>query len=118
MNKDKQKEFQKLAEKARDCRICEAMCDKTAVLSALNGNLYPKILFIAEAPGRRREQCPEVRPVAQLRGEQGDRVEAGSPCRSEEVCDAACQRAAHDAAFHERLRFMNDAGDRGARRWS
>jgi len=52
MKEDKQKEFQKLAEKARNCRICEAMCDKTAVLSELNGNLFPKVLFIAEAPGR------------------------------------------------------------------
>lgn len=52
MTEDKQNEFQKLAEKARNCRICEAMCDKTAVLSELNGNLFPKVLFIAEAPGR------------------------------------------------------------------
>ncbi|MCD9187700.1 MAG: uracil-DNA glycosylase [Pyrinomonadaceae bacterium] len=52
MTEDKQSEFQKLAEKARNCRVCEAMCDKTAVLSELNGNLFPKVLFIAEAPGR------------------------------------------------------------------
>jgi uracil-DNA glycosylase family 4 len=48
----KLKEFLKLAEKARNCRTCEAMCDKTAVLSELNGNLNPKVFFIAEAPGR------------------------------------------------------------------
>lgn len=52
MTEDKQNEFQKLAEKARNCRVCEAMCDKTAVLSEFNGNLFPKVLFIAEAPGR------------------------------------------------------------------
>ena len=52
MTEDKQNEFQKLAEKARNCRVCEAMCDNTAVLSELNGNLFPKVLFIAEAPGR------------------------------------------------------------------
>lgn len=45
-------EFLKLAEKARSCRVCEAMCDKTAVLSELNGNLRPRVFFIAEAPGR------------------------------------------------------------------
>ncbi len=28
------------------------MCDKIAVLSELNGNLDPKVMFIAEAPGR------------------------------------------------------------------
>lgn len=48
----KLKEFQKLAETARKCRICEAMQDKTAVLSELNGNIDPKVFFIAEAPGR------------------------------------------------------------------
>lgn len=55
MNKtprNKLTEFLKLAEKARNCRACEAMCDKTAVLSELNGNINPKVFFIAEAPGR------------------------------------------------------------------
>jgi DNA polymerase len=49
---NKREEFLKLAEKARNCRACEAMCDKTAVLSELNGHLNPKVFFIAEAPGR------------------------------------------------------------------
>ena len=49
---DKRREFLKLAEKARNCRTCEAMCDKTAVLSELNGSINPKVFFIAEAPGR------------------------------------------------------------------
>ena len=48
----KLEDFLKLAENARNCRRCEAMCDKTAVLSELNGNLSPKAFFIAEAPGR------------------------------------------------------------------
>lgn len=52
MTQNKLNEFLKLADKAQNCRICEAMCDKTAVLSELNGNLHPKLLFIAEAPGR------------------------------------------------------------------
>jgi DNA polymerase len=45
-------EFLKLAQKAQNCRRCAAMCDKTAVLSELNGSLTPKAFFIAEAPGR------------------------------------------------------------------
>lgn len=55
MNKTPDKrlrEFLTLAAKAQNCRLCEAMCDKTAVLSELNGNLEPKVFFIAEAPGR------------------------------------------------------------------
>ena len=50
--KDKRNEFLKLAAAARACRRGPAMCDKTAVLSELNGRLDPKVLFIAEAPGR------------------------------------------------------------------
>jgi uracil-DNA glycosylase family 4 len=49
---NKLEEFLKLAEKAQNCRACEAMCDKTAVLSELNGSINPKAFFIAEAPGR------------------------------------------------------------------
>ena len=45
-------EFLKLAAKAQNCRACEAMCGKTAVLSELNGSLSPKVFFLAEAPGR------------------------------------------------------------------
>ena len=52
MKQDKQKQFLKLAKEARKCQICEAMRDKTAVLSELNGNINPKVFFIAEAPGR------------------------------------------------------------------
>src|SRR5215204_6472021 len=55
MNKtadEMQREFSKLAEKAQNCRRCEAMCEKTAVLSELNGSLSPKVFFLAEAPGR------------------------------------------------------------------
>jgi uracil-DNA glycosylase family 4 len=46
------KQFQILAREAQNCRKCEAMCDKIAVLSRLNGNLDPLVMFIAEAPGR------------------------------------------------------------------
>lgn len=49
---DKQKEFEILAARAAACLRCEAMRDKRAVLSALNGNLDPQVFFVAEAPGR------------------------------------------------------------------
>jgi DNA polymerase len=44
--------FEMLATEARACRICPNLADKTAVLSELNGNIDPKVLFIGEAPGR------------------------------------------------------------------
>lgn len=48
----KPKQFQKLTREAQSCQKCEAMCGRVAVLSELNGNLNPKVMFIAEAPGR------------------------------------------------------------------
>lgn len=52
MSSVKFKEFQKLARKAQSCQKCEALCGRVAVLSELNGSLEPKVMFIAEAPGR------------------------------------------------------------------
>ena len=37
---------------AAACQLCPAMCERRAVLSERNGNLRPRVLFIAEAPGR------------------------------------------------------------------
>ncbi len=48
----KLKTFLKLSQAAQKCRICPDLADKTAVLSELNGNINPKVMFIAEAPGR------------------------------------------------------------------
>lgn len=44
--------FDCLVQKARLCVICERMRERQAVLSHHNGALQPKVLFIAEAPGR------------------------------------------------------------------
>jgi len=52
MSSTKQKQFLQLAEKARKCVVCPDLADKTAVLSDMNGNIDPKVMFIAEAPGR------------------------------------------------------------------
>lgn len=52
MSSTKQKLFLSLSAEAQRCLICSEMRDKTAVLSELNGSLDPKVLFIAEAPGR------------------------------------------------------------------
>lgn len=48
----KLKKFLKLSRQAQKCRICPDLADKTAVLSQLNGNINPKVMFVAEAPGR------------------------------------------------------------------
>ena len=52
MSDEKLKEFLALCQMAEVCKICPDLADKKAVLSELNGNLNPKVFFIAEAPGR------------------------------------------------------------------
>ena len=44
--------FEALADEAAACQLCPALCERRAVLSQRNGNLSPRVLFIAEAPGR------------------------------------------------------------------
>ncbi|QQS47368.1 MAG: uracil-DNA glycosylase [Acidobacteriota bacterium] len=44
--------FELLAAEAAACMTCERMRDRQAVLSTLNGTINPRIMFIAEAPGR------------------------------------------------------------------
>lgn len=44
--------FDQLADEAGACVICERMRERKAVLSHLNGALAPRVMFIAEAPGR------------------------------------------------------------------
>jgi DNA polymerase len=45
-------DFRKLAAEAAGCVICERMRDRQAVLGPLNGSISPRVMFIAEAPGR------------------------------------------------------------------
>lgn len=49
---EKSVSFNLLADEAGACRLCERMTERKAVLSALNGSITPKVMFIAEAPGR------------------------------------------------------------------
>lgn len=52
MQTNRIKLFEELCTETRACLKCPAMTGRTAVLSALNGNLCPKVFFLAEAPGR------------------------------------------------------------------
>lgn len=44
--------FERLCAEAGRCRLCPELLDKAPVLSLLNGTLKPRVMFIAEAPGR------------------------------------------------------------------
>src|SRR5262245_41762808 len=48
-----QERFNQLVVEASVCTRCPAMCDRSAVLSSLNGSLDAKVIFIGEAPGRK-----------------------------------------------------------------
>lgn len=41
-----------LARQVQYCDLCERMCHRTRVLSAANGEVYARVVFVAEAPGR------------------------------------------------------------------
>ena len=45
--------FSQLVSEAASCTRCPAMCDRTAVLSTLNGTLAARVMFVGEAPGRK-----------------------------------------------------------------
>ncbi|MGH9843588.1 MAG: uracil-DNA glycosylase [Blastocatellia bacterium] len=49
----REEQFAELVNEAAACVVCERMRERQAVLSHLNGSLTPKIMFIAEAPGRK-----------------------------------------------------------------
>jgi len=49
----KDKEFARLIAEAATCVRCPAMCERTAVLSELNGSVDARVMFIGEAPGRK-----------------------------------------------------------------
>ena len=52
MSLSKLKGFAVLCGDAAGCDLCPQMADKVPVLSILNGTLKPRVMFIAEAPGR------------------------------------------------------------------
>lgn len=48
----REERFNELAAEAAACVQCERMRDRLAVLGPLNGTIRPRLIFIAEAPGR------------------------------------------------------------------
>lgn len=56
----KQEYFDELISSVNLCDLCPRLCKRKKVLSALNGNISSKVLFIAEAPGRLGAECSGV----------------------------------------------------------
>lgn len=49
---DRDKRFEELCKTVNYCKLCPRLRKRKRVLSYENGNIYSKILFVAEAPGR------------------------------------------------------------------
>jgi DNA polymerase len=49
----KRAEFKRIIVEAAQCVRCASMCERTAVLSELNGPVDARIMFVGEAPGRK-----------------------------------------------------------------
>ncbi|MEW6733699.1 MAG: uracil-DNA glycosylase [Acidobacteriota bacterium] len=67
-----ERSFQWLERKAANCRLCPRMCGRQALLSRLNGTLTPRVMFIAEAPGRRGGDRTRIPLVGDLSGRNFD----------------------------------------------
>jgi uracil-DNA glycosylase len=50
---EKQKRFIQFVAEAARCTRCPAMCGRAAVMSALNGHVDARVMFVGEAPGRK-----------------------------------------------------------------
>lgn len=69
----RQAHFLKLAARAEACQICPDLAERHAVLSPLNGNLRPRVLFIGEAPGRQGADRTRIPLTGDLSGTNFDR---------------------------------------------
>ena len=69
----KDKEFARLVAEAAACVHCPAMCERTAVLSKLNGRVGARVMFIGEAPGRKGADRTRVPFSGDQSGENFDR---------------------------------------------
>ncbi|HZP83078.1 MAG TPA: uracil-DNA glycosylase [Chthonomonadaceae bacterium] len=50
---ERERAFEALAAEAQACGRCPRLAERVAVLSRANGSLTPRVVFVAEAPGRR-----------------------------------------------------------------
>jgi uracil-DNA glycosylase len=80
-----QQQFEALVAEASACVRCERMRERQAVLSHRNGALRPKVLFIAEAPGRKGGDRTRVPFHGDSSGANFEKLLASVALRREEV---------------------------------
>ena len=82
---ERQLAFLQLVSEASSCTRCVAMCDRSAVLSELNGPLTARIMFIGEAPGRKGADRTRVPFAGDQSGQNFDRFLASIDLKRSEI---------------------------------
>ena len=77
--------FAKLVGEAAACIRCPALCERTAVLSDLNGPLGASVMFIGEAPGRKGADRTRIPFSGDQSGRNLDRYLASIPLKREQI---------------------------------
>src|SRR6266705_6666497 len=95
--------FNELIAEAASCKRCPAMCERSAVLSELNGELSARILFVGEAPGRKGADRTRVPFSGDQSGKNFDRFLASVGLRRNDI-------------FITSAALCNPRGDSGANR--
>ena len=83
--KSKEKSFSQLVSEAASCTLCPAMCNRSAVLSSLNGTLAARVMFIGEAPGRKGADRTHVPFSGDQSGKNFDRFIASIGLAREDI---------------------------------
>lgn len=83
--KAKEALFAQLATEAAACIRCPAMCERTAVLSDLNGPLSARVMFIGEAPGRKGADRTRIPFSGDQSGQNLDRFLASIPLARDQI---------------------------------
>jgi len=84
-DESKRTKFAALTAEAATCTRCPAMCERTAVLSDLNGSIAARIMFIGEAPGRKGADQTRVPFSGDQSGKNFDRFLASIGLRREHI---------------------------------
>ena len=84
-DESKRAKFATLTADAAQCTLCPGMCERTAVLSELNGPVAARIMFIGEAPGRKGADRTRVPFSGDQSGKNFDRFLASISLSREDI---------------------------------
>jgi len=82
---DSKAQFAKLVSEAATCTRCPALCERSAVLSELNGSIKARVMFIGEAPGRKGADRTRVPFSGDQSGQNLDRYLASIPLTRDQI---------------------------------